>query len=234
MKTINWKKGIIIFIIILLIIFLFIWLNQRQEQITPLYKQNIELTLKNTELQKEIIQQANYIYKLKTEVTSNEIVIDSLKKIKNTIKIKYLPKYKELQQLPLQGQISELSENVKFCDISNEVSSQLYEDDTLLSIDWGSLYCINSTFLKETEFSEELIILNDIIKELELNENTLTNIITLQDTLINEQNEIIQNKDSIIMNQQKILKKSKLREKIKDITITVTGLGLLILVLISK
>ena len=157
--------------------------------------------------------------------------IDSLKKVKNKINIQYQPMYEELQTLPLEGQITELSKNVKFCDTSNTVTAVTYANDTLLSMDWWALYCINSTFLDVAKCGEELAVADDIIEELENNQNNLFSVIALQDSIITNKDSIISNKDIIIGNYQKALKKTKNQNQ-KTTILTTIGLGLLGLLLI--
>ena len=203
---------------------------QRQGYITN-DQQNIELALKNIELQDEIKRQAIQIQNFICAFDDKQHIIDSLKGVKNKIDIQYLPMYEELQALPLQGQITELNENVKFCDTTNTVTAVVYANDTLLSMDWWALYCINSTFLDVAKCGEELAVADDIIEELENNQNNLFSVIALQDSIITNKDSIISNKDIIIGNYQKALKKTKNQNQ-KTTILTTIGLGLLGLLLI--
>lgn len=236
-SSIGWAAW---FIILLLLITLGIGqLIKRQGYITNnLNQQNIELGLKNVELQDEINRQAVTIQNFISDFVDKQHTIDSLKKVKNKIDVQYLPMYEELKALPLQGQITELNENVKFCDTSNTVTAVVYANDTLLSVDWWALYCINSTFLDVAKCGEELAVADIIIEELENNQSNLFSIIALQDSIISNKDSIISNKDIIIDNQQKVLKilkkTNKIKEKVKEVAILAAGAGLLILILIGK
>jgi len=207
---------------------------QRQGYITNnLDQQNIELALKNIELQDEIKRQAIQIQNFICAFDDKQHIIDSLKGVKNKIDIQYLPMYEELQALPLQGQITELNENVKFCDTSNTVTAVIYANDTLLSMDWWALYCINSTFLDVAKCGEELAVADVIIAEMENNQTNLLGIIDVQDSVITNQKIIIDNKDTIITNQTQILKKNKNKGMIKNVSLVAAGLGLLVLLILN-
>ncbi len=221
-----------LFAILLLLIALGIGqVIQRQGLINNLDQQNIELALKNIELQDEIKRQAIQIQNFIGNLVDKQHTIDSLKKVKNKISIHYVPKYEELQTLPLEGQITELSKNVKFCDTSNTVTAVVYANDTLLSMDWWALYCINSTFLDVAKCGEELAVADVIIEELENNQNNLFSVVALQDSIITNKDSIISSKDIIIGNYQKALKKTKNQNQ-KTTILTTIGLGLLGLLLI--